>query len=167
MLQFQFRTIDLRWGERWRAAHINAANNNATGAKRNWLHVVRYFNNKRHFSFPLTRRHTVSYFNFYYYCHLQFNTIFFHCAAISTFRTARFCFISFQFISFHFILICYVFILILCIAMQWMHAAMRTHITYIHHIVHHSYRFLHCSLRTFSIQLVKNCIRHLRRHSQK
>lgn len=55
--------------------HINAANNATT--KRNWLRVVRYFNNKRHFSFPLTRRHTVSYFNFYYYCNLQFNTCIF------------------------------------------------------------------------------------------
>lgn len=60
--------------------HINAANNATT--KRNWLRVVRYFNNKRHFSFPLTRRHTVSYFNFYYYCHLQFNTCFFSLSLI-------------------------------------------------------------------------------------
>lgn len=77
--------------------HINAANNATT--KRNWLRVVRYFNNKRHFSFPLTRRHTVSYFNFYYYCHLQFNTSFV-AVALFCFVLHRFLFVSFWFVMF-------------------------------------------------------------------
>lgn len=79
--------------------HINAANNATT--KRNWLRVVRYFNNKRHFSFPLTRRHTVSYFNFYYYCHLQFNTFFFPIAHLfDVLFLYRFCFVCFTCFTF-------------------------------------------------------------------
>lgn len=83
--------------------HINAANNATT--KRNWLRVVRYFNNKRHFSFPLTRRHTVSYFNFYYYCHLQFNTWFFFLSLICSMFSVCISFLL------CFILICYVSLL--------------------------------------------------------
>lgn len=91
--------------------HINAANNNAT-TKRNWLRVVRYFNNKRNFSFPLTRWHTVSYFNFYYYYPFySLIQIFFFAHIFSidflslsqyVFVLYRFCFVLFWFVI-HFV----------------------------------------------------------------